>query len=159
LPRYVAVGSATDFLAADLDNPFSVDLMLRELRRQGSVHEMFHDEMAQAVTGTEGAYAHEIIVPVGRADPATLGRGPATSRPRSTAVGAERKRMRIRHGVLYAKIYGGESALDKFLREGLRDHIAALGPRAGLRNWFFVRYADPLPHLRLRLFAPPNQLL
>jgi thiopeptide-type bacteriocin biosynthesis protein len=75
------------------------------------------------------------------------------------APGRAQKRLRVRDGVLYARLYGGESALDKVLREPLWELVEALGPRIGIKNWFFIRYYDPLPHLRLRIFADTKALL
>ncbi len=158
LPRHVAIGTTTDYLAADLDNPLSVDLMLRELRKSGQVQELFLPEITQAVVGEEGAYTHEIIVPVWSVKLESATSAPA-ARKRAPATTDQRKRLRFRNGVMFAKIYGGESALDKLLREGLREFVASNAARIGLQNWFFIRYGDPLAHLRLRLFAAPGQLL
>ena len=157
LPRHIAVGTTTDYLAADLDNPLSVDLMLRELRKSSQVQELFLDDITQAVTGEEGAYTHEIVLPIWSVDPKALAAVPA--RPQRVGAATHAKPLRARDGVLFAKIYGGESALDKLLREGLRDFITVAGPRLGMHNWFFIRYGDPLPHVRLRLFATPGPLL
>ena len=156
LPRHIAVGNTTDYLAADLDNPLSVDLMLRELRKSPHIQELFLDGITRAVTGEEGTYTHEIVLPVWSTDPAAL--TAVTKRPAQVMPAVHGKALRVRDGVLFAKIYGGESALDKLLREGIRDFIAGAGPRLGLQNWFFIRYADPLPHIRLRLFGSPGPL-
>ena len=158
LPRHVAVGSTTDYLAADLDNPLSVDLMLRELRKSGQLQELFLPDMTKAIGGEEGSYTHEIIVPVWSVKQESVAPAPAPRRRLSTMAGRP-ARLRFRNGVMFAKIYGGESALDKLLREGLREFVANHGSRVGLQNWFFIRYGDPLAHLRLRLFAAPHQLL
>src|SRR6185436_4085966 len=113
------------------------------------IREMFLPQLTRTVTGEEGSYTHEIIVPVWSVNTSTLAEHIPPVRKPSSAT--PHKRLRFRDGVLFAKIYGGESALDKLLRDGLREFVDRAGPQLELRNWFFIRYADPLAHLRLRL--------
>jgi|JI8StandDraft_1071087.scaffolds.fasta_scaffold117860_1 thiopeptide-type bacteriocin biosynthesis protein len=51
---------------------------------------------------------------------------------------------------VYYKIYGGEKTTDRLLIEVLKPFIDT---RTEVSQWFFIRYADPEPHLRLRLFV------
>lgn len=62
----------------------------------------------------------------------------------------------VRHFVigsewLYFKLYGGVKVADKVLTNCIRPLCEALQAKALIQKWFFIRYADPEPHLRLRL--------
>ncbi|MEV0499075.1 thiopeptide-type bacteriocin biosynthesis protein, partial [Streptomyces spectabilis] len=63
---------------------------------------------------------------------------------------------------LYATLYTSAERQDEFLTGPLRDFLTELGsPPAGpgdVDRWFFIRYADPDPHLRLRLHGDPALL-
>jgi thiopeptide-type bacteriocin biosynthesis protein len=59
---------------------------------------------------------------------------------------------------LYAKLYCGTTTADQVLCDVVRPVTeAALGSGAADR-WFFIRYADPEGHLRLRLHGDPERL-
>lgn len=51
----------------------------------------------------------------------------------------------------YVKIYTGTATVDRVLTATLRELIADLRGNGLIDRWFFVRYADPDWHLRLRL--------
>ena len=60
---------------------------------------------------------------------------------------------------LFAKLYGPPSAQDELIAGPVRT-LGELATAAGLaRHWFYVRYADPGPHLRLRFSGDPDTLL
>jgi lantibiotic biosynthesis protein len=52
---------------------------------------------------------------------------------------------------LYFKIYCGVRMADKVLEEGLRPYLKDLEDKWLIDQWFFIRYADPHTHIRLRL--------
>ncbi|MGR3811069.1 lantibiotic dehydratase [Jiulongibacter sp. NS-SX5] len=52
---------------------------------------------------------------------------------------------------LYLKIYASEKALDKLLFQTIYPYLQSLAEQQQIRMWFFVRFADPEPHLRIRL--------
>jgi thiopeptide-type bacteriocin biosynthesis protein len=59
---------------------------------------------------------------------------------------------------LYAKIYGSPAILDRILVEAVQPAIREL-QRSGLaKRWFFIRYWDQQPHLRVRLHGPPQRM-
>jgi thiopeptide-type bacteriocin biosynthesis protein len=59
---------------------------------------------------------------------------------------------------LYAKLYVASSASDTVLRRVvapvMRDALAS----GAIRRWFFVRFSDPAPHLRVRAYGPADAL-
>jgi thiopeptide-type bacteriocin biosynthesis protein len=58
---------------------------------------------------------------------------------------------------LYLKIYGGASTLERVLTEAVAPIVRAL-PRDEQTRWFFIRYADPEWHVRVRFCGRPEQL-
>ncbi|QYG06803.1 lantibiotic dehydratase [Janthinobacterium sp. PAMC25594] len=55
--------------------------------------------------------------------------------------------------VVYVKIYMKESSIDKFLSEECAEIISSCRQHKLADDWFFIRYADPKPHIRLRIFT------
>ncbi len=51
---------------------------------------------------------------------------------------------------VYLKLYGGQKRADELLRSEVPALVERLKNGGRLVNWFFVRFADPLPHVRLR---------
>lgn len=52
---------------------------------------------------------------------------------------------------LYFKIYTGVKTSDIVLTEAIKPFIQKLQNENLIKKWFFIRYNDPKPHLRLRL--------
>jgi thiopeptide-type bacteriocin biosynthesis protein len=59
---------------------------------------------------------------------------------------------------LYAKVYAGPPVLDSLAGAVALELVPSL-PQGVLAGWFFVPYADPEPHLRLRFRGDPSALL
>lgn len=57
---------------------------------------------------------------------------------------------------LYAKIFAGWATIDKLLIGLVAPLVNAYG--SAIESWFFVRYPEPEPHLRLRLRGQPDVL-
>lgn len=51
---------------------------------------------------------------------------------------------------LYFKLYGGIKTADRLLIEYIKPLCLEMQAKALLSEWFFIRYEDPDPHLRLR---------
>ncbi|MET8684761.1 lantibiotic dehydratase [Streptomyces sp. NPDC004732] len=63
---------------------------------------------------------------------------------------------------LYASLYSSAERQDELLTGPLHRFLSALptpsDETGGVDRWFFIRYADPDPHLRLRLHGDPSLL-
>jgi thiopeptide-type bacteriocin biosynthesis protein len=51
----------------------------------------------------------------------------------------------------YAKLYGGRALADRLLVEEVAPLVRSAMARGACDSWFFVRYEDPEPHLRVRV--------
>ena len=157
LPRYVALADLDNELVIDLDNVLSVAALAHQLRgrRQAAFVEMFPDPDALCVTGPEGRFVHELTIPF--VQPAPPQREPANAAPQAIRTLA-RRQFPPGSEWLYAKLYTGAGTADQVL-----DHLVGPLVRSSLASgaadsWFFIRYADPDWHLRLRLHGEPRRL-
>ncbi|AKJ29650.1 lantibiotic dehydratase [Caldimonas brevitalea] len=157
LPRFVCLEDGDLTLPVDLDNCLSLDSLVQQARRRASVRlcEMFPPPSDLVAEGEQGHYVHELVVPCVRAA-AVAAPAFATSAPRWRHEEAGDDEAAT--GWLYLKLYCSVAAQDRLLCEVLRPAIAALRREPGFDRWFFVRYADPAPHLRLRLRGTPAWL-
>jgi thiopeptide-type bacteriocin biosynthesis protein len=157
LPRYVAVVDRDHQLVIDLDNLLSVEALARQLRgrRQAVLVEMFPDPDALCVTGPEGRFAHELVVPFVQA-------APPRPEPDSAAPQVTRSLVRRRFPPgsewLYAKLYTGTGTADQLLNHVVGPLVRSSLASGAADGWFFIRYADPDWHLRLRLHGEPGRL-
>lgn len=157
LPRFVSLDHPKSRLLVDFDNVLSADAFLGSLKHLEPVRLI--ETMAaedSPVRGPDGRYAHELIVPF------TLERDAAPARrPRRTPQPVSERRRRFPPGSewLWLNLYGPIGASDRVLV----DHVAPVTRRLreeGLADrWFFIRYADPSRHLRVRYHGTPRDLL
>lgn len=157
VPRLVDFEHPTSKLLVDFDNVLSVDAFLSAARDIGMVR-LVETPVAEPspVHGPDGRYAHELIVPFVQTRP----RAPRARMPRSARpVGESRRRFPPGTEWLYANLYGPVASADRVL-------LGEIGPLADrlrgvglVDRWFFIRYADPERHLRVRFHGRPVDLL
>jgi lantibiotic biosynthesis protein len=163
MPRLVELIDGDNELLVDFDNPLSVDAFVDLVDKRSSVQlcEMLPAPSDLCVAGPEGAYTHQIFVPVTfrqrvvgpPADTTPVGvEGPAASAivdHRHFGPGSE---------WMFVKIYAGTSEIDRVLSLVIAPLIAEV-VRGGLASrWFFLRYGDPDFHLRVRFRGDPRVL-
>lgn len=155
VPRFVLLNDADEKLLFDLDNPMSAEVFADSVKNSAAarIEEQFPDFGDLAVTGPEGRYIHDLVVPFTNESPsppvATLpAHAPRSPANRSILPGSD---------WLYVKLYTGRVTMDGILYEYLQPFMGQLRA-ARLRSWFFVRYADPETHLRVRISGDPDYL-
>lgn len=154
LPRYVALAEADHELLIDFDNVLSVEAFLHLVKDRNEVRlvELFPPPDELCVVGPEGRFLNELVVPFVKA--------PAPSTPRALTGVPTSVRRRFPPGSewLYLKLYCGPAIADRVLVEAVRPAVdAALGGGTA-DGWFFIRYADPDHHLRVRFHGDPRRL-
>ncbi|MGK9462265.1 lantibiotic dehydratase [Streptomyces sp. G6] len=167
VPRHVLLTRADNRIAVDLDDALHLLVLREELKRpQGlTVVERYGAEEGDGwLTGPDGAHAAELVLPLvaRRGGPAVAERPAPSGRsaPPSVPLEGRGSATHLPGGEwLYAKMYV-PAAHQAAVLAGLPAGPAApaLLEAAGVDTWFFLRYADPDPHLRLRFHGKPGQL-
>lgn len=146
VPRSVSLAVADARVGLDLDAPMHRALLRHEIERQP---ESFLIERLGDGAGWLGGHAHELVVTMRSAQPEARAAAPRV-RPAPTRhlPGGE---------WTYAKLYAPEDLHRRLIAHSLdvlRSRLPSLVDR-----WFFVRYADPLPHLRIRVHGGAGEVL
>ena len=162
LPRWFCVADADNELLVDLENPLIVDSFVHLVRARDEVKlvELWPEPTNMPFEGAGGHYVHELQIPfVFTPDP-----GPGAARAAGDRalpvepVAGSRRRFTPGSEWLYVKIYAGPASVQRVLRAAIAPLVRELEAGALIQNWFFVRYADPEWHVRLRLEGRPHQL-
>ncbi|WP_258052498.1 lantibiotic dehydratase [Streptomyces sp. Ru73] len=145
VPRTVYVGSSDQRLRLDLDVPVHQELLRAELRRHDTA--VLHEAPEESSYGWAGR-AHEVTMLF------ASDQQPAPAPAHHAAVLADRNsdRMPGSSEWAYVKLYGSAARAPEVLTAHL-PRLLRHGGNAPTEAWF-VRYADPDPHLRLRLRQP-----
>jgi class I lanthipeptide synthase len=148
IPRRVRLTNGDQTLLIDFDIPLSVQSFLGELRREERVRlvELYPDDEQLVVSGSNGKYFHELIIPFVSKEPAGVSR---KSSPVAPVFLTESPITPISDWI-YIKLYAGENLLNQVLRTAVTSMAKWMLSERLADRWFFVRYADPSPHLRVR---------
>ncbi|WP_171166636.1 lantibiotic dehydratase [Streptomyces sp. I05A-00742] len=155
VPRHVYLVEFDNRLLLDLEHPsFAAELaaQLRKARGQGrqrvTVQEMLPDFDHLWLRDETGApYLSEVIVPV--VTKGTRG-APADAAPSRTLAPADRRCLPGGDWA-YLKLYGTPEQLEHLVSGRVPGLVQGLADDGLLDRWFWMRYADPDHHLRLRL--------
>lgn len=165
VPATVYLSMADNRLLLDLTDPDQAEQLRAEARaaKAGSLRleEALPDRSHAWVPGPDGYFMSELVVPLvlrpqsGAAMPhahtAVRHRTFAAARPLRTRLPGS--------DWLFAKFYCSASEQNDLLT-GPFLQLCEMAETSGLaRQWFFVRYADPEPHLRLRWKGDPQTLI
>jgi thiopeptide-type bacteriocin biosynthesis protein len=167
VPARVYVGTVDNRLLLDLDQESDVEQLHREAATGPGVplrlYEAVPDLDDAWLPGPQGGYLSEIVVPLVLRPPASSTTTPGVdSRPPRVALQPATVRDRLRSpgsDWLFAKFYGPRERENELLTGPLAD-LCGMTEASGLApSWFFLRYADPEPHLRARWHGDPELLL
>jgi len=167
LPRWVMLEEFDNALTVDLDNALSVDAFVHLLKRvpQATLREMYPTPDQLCVTGPEGRFTHELNVPFVQRASAKTSEAVVSDTAEgvskafvATPVSPEIRTHAPGSDWLYVKLYGGVASLDELLAKTVNPLVRAAYDSRAISRWFFVRYADPQPHLRIRFNGPAEFL-
>ncbi len=161
VPRHVYLAAGDNRLLIDLEAPAQTDLLVGALRRLTAddvivLHEPLPGPEHAWLTGPDGRHLPELVVSV-----VQRSRAPHSDPPIRTAteVSREERLRALGSDWLFAKLYGPVSGQDELLAGPIR-RFTEFATSSGLAaRWFFLRYADPDPHLRLRFAGEPADLM
>lgn len=156
VPRHVYLTEADNRLLLDLDQPTCVEELRADLKRGGSVS---LSEMLPAFDelwlrdGRNRPYLNEVVVPVLTTGGDTITRVTPVTPDRPLP---ESRRLPVGSQWLHVKLYSAFSQHDDVLVQGLPDLLSELFDAGLIDRWFFIRYLDTRPHLRLRFHIPAD---
>jgi thiopeptide-type bacteriocin biosynthesis protein len=164
VPRYVYLSFGDNRLLLDLDDEAQADQLRSELRRLGENAQLLLEEALPGpqhawVCGPDGRFITELMIPLvvqsGRGDSKT-----ATSSPRLLPAFTSADRVRPPGSDwLFAKLYCPRAFEDDLLVGPVAELWLQAIAMGAANDWFFVRYADPDPHLRLRFRGQSDRLM
>ncbi|HEV7237617.1 MAG TPA: lantibiotic dehydratase [Thermoanaerobaculia bacterium] len=156
MPRYVVLSDGDNELLVDFENALAFDAVIDLVRKREEITltELFPAPDELCAEGPEGRFFHELIVPFTRRPvaspvPVDVPKVPSLLIARTFPPGSE---------WLYAKLYTGTATADRVLCEELAPLAAEAVASGAARRWFFIRYADPNWHLRVRFQGDPTAL-
>ena len=158
LPRYVVVRDGDNELPIDLENIISVETLatLAKDRQSMELVELFpmHDH---CVEGPEGRFSHELLLPLVRETATGQGR-PTSIRPARPATAPQPRHFPPGSEWLYFNLYCGSATADRILLDAICGTVDQAISCNAIERWFFIRYTDPNPHLRVRFQGDPRRL-
>ncbi|MBO0869731.1 MAG: lantibiotic dehydratase, partial [Micromonosporaceae bacterium] len=164
VPQLVLLENGDRRIPLDLTDEVHCVILQQELRTRGDipVFELPGGEDASDswFAGPAGPHSVEIVVPLlrHRLYPRAASQHAAPPVPRAMPDPPPPPARLHRPGGewLYAKLYCAAARQSEILGLRLPALLAEVAGR--IDRWFFVRYADPRPHLRLRLHGRPDEL-
>ena len=162
LPRWVGLVDGDNVLPVDLEHPLHVAsfAQLIKARKEARLVELpSADDLV--VEGPDGRFAHELVVPLvrtGETERETTGQHPAAPSTKPIASAEVPRRFVPGSEWLYAKVYTGTATADSVLVDAIEPLVTAARAEGLIRGWFFLRYADPQHHLRIRFRGEPRRL-
>jgi thiopeptide-type bacteriocin biosynthesis protein len=163
VPGHVCLTAGDNRLILDLDLRDQVQILLAEYKRLPEHQSLLLQEVLPSldeawIEGEEGRYYGEFTVPLllryytGAKKRPAPGVGPADaplSSGREYQPGSE---------WLYAKLYGRADDQNEVIGQCLRPFARNALAGGLIDSWFFLRYADPADHVRVRFHGDPERL-
>jgi thiopeptide-type bacteriocin biosynthesis protein len=163
VPAEVYFGLADNRLLFDLDDRAHVELLGDELRRlpagwPSRVQEAIPARADAWLPGPHGRHVAEVMVSL--VSSSSQPTRPAAPRPvRATSGRHPGARLRLPGSDwLYLKLYGPHATDDDVIAGPLGSFGEFVSAAGLCDGWFFLRYADPDPHLRIRFRGTPDRL-
>ncbi|WP_424637899.1 lantibiotic dehydratase [Embleya sp. AB8] len=158
VPGRIQVARGDRVYGLDLTAPWHRTLLRHEVRTDRLA--LFED-LTEDGRGFGWADGHgtEVVVPLIRRAAQRVGSTPVSATAPAPVRVAEPAVADYRlpgEDWLFAKLYATPDTHDELLRVRLPALLADIGEH--LDDWFFIRYVDPDPHLRIRLHGEPGPL-
>jgi thiopeptide-type bacteriocin biosynthesis protein len=149
LPRWICLVEGDNVLACDLDNVVTVDTLVRTVRRRDEA--LFEELFPGPDELPAGGHVLEVVVPL-------VAGAPAAATAPAALVNAPPVRRVFPPGSewTYVQLYAGSATADRLLTEAVGPLARRLVGSGAADSWFFMRYADPQFHVRVRFHGDPD---
>lgn len=162
MPRFVLLAEFDNQLLIDFENVLSVETFIDYISNRDSAHlvEMLPQPDQLCAHGPEGSFTNEVVIPFVRQKPTSLrANGHSLNHPdRTNAPWSVGRAFLPGSEWLFAKIYLSPSQADHLLLDHIAPLVRKIMAAGEADGWFFLRYADPHWHLRLRFHGHPRIL-
>lgn len=150
LPNLVCLTERDQRLKLNLDEKPHLALLRTHL--SSAKQAVLTEAPATGRNGWFGGRAHEIVVPMITTQPATWPRVPPVRTAR--VIGRGHGHLPGASTWLYTKLYGQVERQTEILAHHLPALLSQWSGRGEQPAWWYIRYRDPGPHLRLRIALP-----
>ena len=159
VPRYVMLAEFDNELLIDTSHSLGLRVLEQSSKRSKTLvlYECLWQKSDPIVTSVDGKHwCHELLIPlqIDQFDTKSL-----TYPLRSGTAHPVQRHFPPGSEWLYVKLYTGPTVAETFLHRYLPVLLQQLKNSGLLVNWFFIRYADPDWHLRLRFQCQPGDSL
>ncbi|MBV7530266.1 lantibiotic dehydratase [Chitinophaga sp. sic0106] len=151
VPDKVVLTEADNELLLDLSAPLALEILADHLKKHGQarLREFLADAQAGVLRDAAGnVYAHELLIPLSfhkkqqvAPQPVQQSWQEVTPPQRTFAPGSE---------WMYLKIYCGYRVAEELLSGYFADQLPVWNDDRRFEQFFFLRYGDPHPHIRIR---------
>jgi thiopeptide-type bacteriocin biosynthesis protein len=158
LPDLVTLDVGDNELLLDLRLAIAKEILFSSLKNSGAitVSEYINKQLTSFIKHNDNSYANEILLSFSSPNESTFAAEPAIQRQISKAF---KKTLIPFEDCLSLKIYCGERIAEYILANELAPLLKSFTNLNKSNYWFFIRYHDPDPHLRIRLFSADRLLL
>lgn len=162
MPQRVVLSEFDNELLVDLNDPMSLGAFAGAIKKRPSIilEEFLFDPQDLLVKdASQQGYTNEFIAILLKQAPPSL--PSVTLRKVAEASSTAQAARSFGPGSewLYYKIYGGIKTTDKLLCSVIKPLAEEIALQGWADRFFFIRYADPQTHLRLRFHVPDRQNL
>ncbi|MGW0659882.1 lantibiotic dehydratase [Streptodolium elevatio] len=166
VPRHVYLASGDNRLLLDLADLRQAGQLHAEIDKRPNGGRVFLQEALPGpehawLPGPQGRYVSEFVVPVVLDAAHAAPVRPSQRRSRVVRTSSPLPEEVLRppgSDWLYAKLYHPPRLGDHLVAGPVRDLCRDMTERGWAERWFFLRYHDSSPHLRLRLHGDPRTL-
>lgn len=150
MPSHIIIADGDNELFLNLENELNQKLFLTELKKRAvlEIREMIFAPGTAGLPGTGGSsYANEIVISWHKTKIKEAAEPEARTQLHTTTI---KNQFIPGEEWLYYKLYCGHRSADILLTTVIHPLTGALLHDGVINGWFFIRYSDPLPHIRLR---------
>jgi thiopeptide-type bacteriocin biosynthesis protein len=155
LAKRFALTEGDNQLLFDRGDGTSIELFKQVIKNKTQVvlHEVFINEATDIKDVSGKPYTGQFIASVFAGEVTYPQKKPAQAIPKMNKI----KRIYLPGGEwVYFKLYCHPATSNNILVKDVSYIISRLKKQCILKNWFFIRYADPDPHLRIRIKINPD---
>jgi thiopeptide-type bacteriocin biosynthesis protein len=168
VPRHVFLSAGDNRLLIDTENESQLAELKRDTHRLKDGYPLILEEVLPALhenwlVGPGGHYVSELVVSLSLdGKPVEDGHRLTKTLPLEENVSQIPSEMRLSppgSSWLYLKLYAPQELEEDLLLQPLRPFLETVLDQGLAHDYFFVRYSDPNPHLRLRFRGEPQRLV